>query len=50
MLDALEIKTCAVVAISGGGPTGLALAAGFPQRVDRLVLAAALTRPEVRIA
>jgi pimeloyl-ACP methyl ester carboxylesterase len=48
LLDALDLKTCAVVAISGGGPTGLALAADFPQRVTRLVLAAALTRPEVR--
>jgi pimeloyl-ACP methyl ester carboxylesterase len=48
LLDALALKTCAVVAISGGGPTGLALAAGFPQRVTRLVLSAAITRPEVR--
>jgi pimeloyl-ACP methyl ester carboxylesterase len=46
LLDSLEIETCSVVAFSGGGPTGVALAAGFPQRVKRLVLAEALTRPE----
>jgi pimeloyl-ACP methyl ester carboxylesterase len=48
LLDSLEVRTCAVVAISGGGPTGAALAAGFPQRVTCLVLAAAITRPEDR--
>jgi pimeloyl-ACP methyl ester carboxylesterase len=48
LLDCLEIRTCAVVAISGGGPTGVALAAGFPERVKRLVLAEAVTYPENR--
>lgn len=48
LLDCLEIQTCAVIAISGGGPTGVALAAMFPQRIKRLVLAAALTYPEDR--
>jgi pimeloyl-ACP methyl ester carboxylesterase len=48
LLDSLSIQTCAVVAISGGGPTGVALAAAFPQRVTRLVLAEALTHPEDR--
>jgi pimeloyl-ACP methyl ester carboxylesterase len=48
LLDSLEVRTCAVLAISGGGPTGVALAALFPQRVTRLILAAALTRPEDR--
>jgi pimeloyl-ACP methyl ester carboxylesterase len=48
LLDCLEIPTCGVIAISGGGPTGVALAAGFPQRVSRLVLAAAISRPEDR--
>jgi len=48
LLDSLQVQTCAVVAISGGGPTGVALAAGYPQRVTRLVLAAALTHPEDR--
>jgi pimeloyl-ACP methyl ester carboxylesterase len=48
LLDKLQIQTCVVVAISGGGPTGVALAAMFPQRVTRLVLAAAITHPEDR--
>ena len=48
LLDSLQIQTCSVIAISGGGPTGLALAAGFPQRVERLVLAAAISKPEDR--
>lgn len=48
LLDSLEIQTCSVIAISGGGPTGIALAAGYPQRVNRLVLAAAISRPEKR--
>jgi pimeloyl-ACP methyl ester carboxylesterase len=46
LLDSLGIETCSVVALSGGEPTGVALAAGFPQRVKRLVLAEALARPE----
>lgn len=48
LLDSLQIQACSVVAISGGGPTGVALAALFPQRVQRLILAAAVTRPEDR--
>ena len=48
LLDSLQIQTCSVVAISGGGPTGIALAAGSPQRVERLVLVAAISRPEER--
>src|SRR5574341_738427 len=48
LLDNLEIATCVVVAISGGGPTGVALAALFPERVKRLALVAAVTRPEER--
>jgi len=48
LLDSLKIQTCSVVAISGGGPTGVALAAGFPDRVRRLALVAAVTRPEDR--
>ena len=46
LLDSLKIQTCAVVAISGGGPTGIALAAGYPQRITRLVLAEAISYPE----
>jgi pimeloyl-ACP methyl ester carboxylesterase len=48
LLDSLRAPKCSVVAISGGGPTGIALAAGFPERVERLVLAAAVSRPENR--
>jgi pimeloyl-ACP methyl ester carboxylesterase len=48
LLDSLLIPACAVVAISGGGPTGVALAGGFPLRVARFVLAEAVTRPEDR--
>ncbi len=48
LLDELQIPSCAVLAISGGGPTGVALAADYPDRVKRLILAAASTRPENR--
>lgn len=48
LLDSLKVPSCSVLAISGGGPTGIALAAGYPQRVQRLILAAAVSRPENR--
>ncbi len=48
LLDSLGIPACSVVAISGGGPTGLALAAHFPERVERLALIAAVSKPENR--
>jgi pimeloyl-ACP methyl ester carboxylesterase len=48
LLDALGIQTCSVVAISGGGPTGLSLAAGYPARVARLVLMEAISHTETR--
>ena len=48
LLDSLDMKTCSAIAISGGGPTGITLAAGYPERVGRLVLAAAISRPEER--
>ena len=48
LLDSLQVQTCSVLAISGGGPTGIALAAGYPQRVKRLILTAAVSRPEDR--
>jgi pimeloyl-ACP methyl ester carboxylesterase len=48
LLDSLHVPACSVLAISGGGPTGIALAAGHPQRVQRLILAAAISRPEER--
>ena len=48
LLDSLEIQACSVVAISGGGPTGVALAANHPERVQRLVLIEANTHTEGR--
>ena len=48
LLDCLGIPSCGVVATSGGGPTGVALAANYPDRVQRLALMAAITRTEGR--
>ena len=48
LLDCLEIPTCSVVATSGGGPTGIALAAELPRRVTRLVLLEAISQTEAR--
>jgi pimeloyl-ACP methyl ester carboxylesterase len=48
LLDSLQIQSCSVIAISGGGPTGPALAASFPKRVTLLVLEDAITFPENR--
>ena len=48
LLDNLEIQACSVVAISGGGPTGVSLAANHPERVQRLVLIEANTHTEGR--
>ncbi len=48
LLDSQQVPKCSVVAISGGGPTGITLAARFPQRVERLILVAAQSRPEER--
>jgi pimeloyl-ACP methyl ester carboxylesterase len=48
LLDSLETQTCSVIAISGGGPTGVALAAHHPERVHRLVLIEANTHTEDR--
>src|SRR5690349_3969172 len=48
LLDELHIPDCAVMGISGGGPTAVALAACHPLRVKRLLLLAALTCPEER--
>jgi pimeloyl-ACP methyl ester carboxylesterase len=42
MLDAVGIDRCAVVGISGGGPSALALAVRHPDRVAGLVLGCAL--------
>lgn len=48
LLEKLGILDCAVVAISGGGPTGLTVAANYPKHVTRLVLADAISCPEDR--
>jgi pimeloyl-ACP methyl ester carboxylesterase len=48
LLDQLEIPQCSVIAISGGGPTGIALAANYPEWVKGLVLIAANTHTENR--
>lgn len=49
LLDCLDIKTCAVKAVSGGGPTGVTLAANYPERVHQLVLIAAITKTAGRV-
>ena len=49
LLDCLNIQVCSVIAVSAGGPTGIALAARFPQRIARLVLMAAVSQPEARV-
>jgi pimeloyl-ACP methyl ester carboxylesterase len=48
LLDTIEIQSCSVIAISGGGPTGLVLASHYPQRVNRLILLEAISWTENR--
>jgi pimeloyl-ACP methyl ester carboxylesterase len=45
LLDYLKIEKANVVAISGGGPTAIFLAANHPERVRKLVLVSALSKP-----
>ncbi|MBM7551139.1 alpha/beta fold hydrolase [Thalassobacillus pellis] len=45
VLDHLHIKKLPVIAISAAGPTGIALASKYPERVDKLVMEAALVTP-----
>ncbi|WP_237417172.1 alpha/beta fold hydrolase [Halobacillus litoralis] len=42
VLDHLQLKKVNVISISAAGPTGIALAVHHPERVDRLLLEAAL--------
>ena len=44
LLDALGIARVAVIAVSGGGPTAIHLAARHPERVGKLVLEEAVSR------
>jgi pimeloyl-ACP methyl ester carboxylesterase len=48
LMDNLSLSSCSVLAISGGGPTGIALAADFPQRVEKLILVDAISWTENR--
>jgi pimeloyl-ACP methyl ester carboxylesterase len=48
LMDVLGIQSCSVIAISDGGPTGLALASHYPQRVNRLILLEAILWTENR--
>jgi pimeloyl-ACP methyl ester carboxylesterase len=44
LLDELQLTQVIVIGISAGGLTALALAAGFPQHVSKLILLSALTQ------
>jgi len=48
LLDFLQVQKCSVIALSGGGPTGIALAANYKYRVGHLALIAAVSHPEDR--
>jgi pimeloyl-ACP methyl ester carboxylesterase len=45
LLDYLKIGKTNVIAVSGGGPTAIFLAANHPERVSKLVLVSALSKP-----
>ncbi|MGP4061917.1 alpha/beta fold hydrolase [Halobacillus sp. H74] len=45
ILDHLNIESVSVIAISAAGPTGIALASSHPERVNKLLMEAALTSP-----
>lgn len=44
LLDTLSVDKASIIAVSAGGPTGLHLAAKYPERVDKLVLESAVSR------
>lgn len=43
ILDHLHIENASVIAISAAGPTGLALAVNYPERISKLIMEAAQT-------
>ncbi|TGB05332.1 alpha/beta fold hydrolase [Halobacillus salinus] len=45
VLDHLNIKKVSVIAVSAAGPTGVSFVAHHPERVDKLILEAALVSP-----
>lgn len=45
VLDHLDINKVSLIAISDAGPSGIAFAAHYPSRVDKLILEAARTSP-----
>lgn len=45
LLDQLSLEKVSVMAVSAGGPTALYLAALYPERVDKLVLQSAVSKP-----
>lgn len=44
LLDSLQIEKVLVLGVSAGGPTAIAFASLFPNRIDKLVLASAVTK------
>ncbi len=45
LLDFLEIETAIFYGISAGGPTAIEIAANYPEKVKKLILASAVTMP-----
>jgi len=45
LLDNLKIKSVHIMAVSGGGPTAIYLAANYPEKVKKLALVSALSKP-----
>lgn len=45
LLDALGIRTCPIVAISGGGPCAIHMALSQPERVEALILISTVSQP-----
>lgn len=45
LLNCLNIEKADVIAVSGGGPTAIFFAANYPERIRKLVLVSALSKP-----